>query len=187
MRMKDWFRVLAMFSDREVEERRDEKRERALRVVDLTTSATKPTVICLPSSEQTQRHTHIHLTALSGTTQVSWYQKGKPIWILLKQETVSDSCISWAICKSAPRSRQITTPAPHHSSFLQSSNRVHILHTEDAPSQFKITLAINSHRNLTVNRLLLQAITAALTALKTGLHNSVIHSYFNCNRKPQKT
>ena len=40
----------------------------------------------------------------------------KPIWILLKQ-TVSG--ISWAICKSAPRSRQITTPAPHHSVFLQ--------------------------------------------------------------------
>ena len=39
----------------------------------------------------------------------------KPIWILLKQETVSGSGISWAICKSAPRSRQITTPAPHHS------------------------------------------------------------------------
>ena len=30
------------------------------------------------------------------------------------QETVSGSGISWAICKSAPRSRQITTPAPHH-------------------------------------------------------------------------
>jgi len=25
--------------------------------------------------------------------------------------------ISWAICKSAPRSRQITTPVPHHSVF----------------------------------------------------------------------
>jgi len=32
---------------------------------------------------------------------------------------VSGSGISWAICKSAPRSRQITTPAPHHSVFLQ--------------------------------------------------------------------
>ena len=51
------------------------------------------------------------------TTQVSRYQKGKPIWILLKQETVSGSGISWAICKSAPCSRQITTPAPHHSVF----------------------------------------------------------------------
>ena len=55
---------------------------------------------------------------LSRTTQVSRYQKGKPIWILLKQETVSGSGISWATRKSAPRSRQITTPA-HHISFLQ--------------------------------------------------------------------
>ena len=38
-------------------------------------------------------------------------------WISLKQETVSGSGISWAICKSAPRSRQITTPVPHHSVF----------------------------------------------------------------------
>jgi len=50
---------------------------------------------------------------------VSRYQKGKPIWILLKQETVSGSDISWAICKSAHRSRQITTPAPHHSFFYR--------------------------------------------------------------------
>jgi len=30
---------------------------------------------------------------------------------------VSGSGISWAICKSTPRSRQITTTAPHHSVF----------------------------------------------------------------------
>ena len=47
------------------------------------------------------------------------YQKGKTNLGLLKQETVSGSGISWAICKSASRSRQITTPAPHHSVFLQ--------------------------------------------------------------------
>jgi len=41
------------------------------------------------------------------------------MWILLKQETVSGSGIRWAICKSAPRSRQTTTPEPHHSVFLQ--------------------------------------------------------------------
>ena len=35
----------------------------------------------------------------------------------MKQETVSGSGISWATCKSAPRSRQITTPAPQHSVF----------------------------------------------------------------------
>jgi len=42
-------------------------------------------------------------------------RKVKPIWILLKQETVSG--ISWAICKSAPCSRKITTLTPHHSTF----------------------------------------------------------------------
>ena len=43
----------------------------------------------------------------------------KPIWILLEQETVSGSGISWVICKSAPCSIQITTPAPHHSVFFR--------------------------------------------------------------------
>ena len=43
-----------------------------------------------------------------GTTQVSRYQKIKPIRILLKQNTVSSSCISWAICKSAPHTRKLT-------------------------------------------------------------------------------
>ena len=32
---------------------------------------------------------------------------------------MSDSGISWAICKSAPRPRQTTTPAPHHSVFYR--------------------------------------------------------------------
>ena len=32
---------------------------------------------------------------------------------------MSGSGISWAICKSEPRSRQITTPAPHHSVFYR--------------------------------------------------------------------
>ena len=44
-------------------------------------------------------------------------RKVKPIWILLKQETVSGSGISWAACKSAPCSGQITTPALYHSFF----------------------------------------------------------------------
>jgi len=46
-------------------------------------------------------------------------RKVKPIWILLEQEIVSGSGISWAICKSAPRSRQITMPAPHYSVFYR--------------------------------------------------------------------
>ena len=67
----------------------------------------------------TATHTHPFNGHFSGTTRVCGYQKGKPIWILLKQETVSSSGTSWAICKSAPRSRQITTPAPHHSVFYR--------------------------------------------------------------------
>ena len=60
--------------------------------------------------------THSHLTALfQGLSGRASTKKVKPIWISLKQETVSGSGISSAICKSAPRSRQITTPGPHHS------------------------------------------------------------------------
>ena len=65
-------------------------------------------------------HTHTRLTALfPGLPGWAGTRKVKPIWISLKQETVSGSGISWAICKSAPRSRQITMPVLHHSSFLQ--------------------------------------------------------------------
>ena len=56
---------------------------------------------------------HPGLPGWAGTRKV------KPIWISLKQETLSGSGISWAICKSAPRSRQITTPAPDHSVFYR--------------------------------------------------------------------
>ena len=45
-------------------------------------------------------------------------RKVKPIWILLKQETVSGSGISWGVCKAALCSRQITMPAPT-TQFLQ--------------------------------------------------------------------
>ena len=63
---------------------------------------------------------HTRLTALSpGLPRWAGTRKDKPIWILLKQETVSGSGISWNICKSAPHPREITMPAPHHSVFLQ--------------------------------------------------------------------
>ena len=65
-------------------------------------------------------HTHTYLTALfPGLPGWVSTRKVKPIWILLKQDTLSGSGISWAICESASHSRQITMPVPHHSSFLQ--------------------------------------------------------------------
>ena len=59
------------------------------------------------------------LWILFGTTLVSWYQKDKTKTNLdfLEQETVNGSGISWAICKSAPRPRQTTTPTAHYSVF----------------------------------------------------------------------
>jgi len=65
-------------------------------------------------------YAHTHLTALCpGLPSWAGTRKVKPIWILLKQETMSGSGISWTVSKSAPRSRQITMPAPHHSVFYR--------------------------------------------------------------------
>jgi len=99
-------------------------------------------------------HTHPFNGPLSGTTRVSRYQKGKPIWTLLKQETVSGSGISWAICKSAPHSRQIITPAPHHSVFYrldalpatQPTASKHWRHKNNMDTAMKL---FNIHYNIT--------------------------------------
>jgi len=54
-------------------------------------------------------------------TLVCQYQKDKTNINLdfLVQETVNGSGISWAICKSAARLRQMTTPAPCYSVFYR--------------------------------------------------------------------
>jgi len=68
----------------------------------------------------THTHTHTRLAALCpGLRGWAGTRKVKPIWILLKQETASGSGTSWAICKSALCSRQITTSAPYHSGFYR--------------------------------------------------------------------
>jgi len=72
---------------------------------------------------RTHTHTHTHTNPFNGLCPglPGWAstRKVKPIWILLKQKTVSGSGIRWAICKSAPRSRQITMLAPHCSVFYR--------------------------------------------------------------------
>ena len=70
-------------------------------------------------STHTHTHTHTFNGPFPGLPGWAGTRKAKPNWILLKQETVSGSGISWAVCKSAPRSRQITMPAPHHSVFYR--------------------------------------------------------------------
>ena len=62
----------------------------------------------LVKKSTTYTHTHTRLMALCpGLPGWASTKKEEPIWILLKQETVSGDGISWAICKSAPYSRQI--------------------------------------------------------------------------------
>ena len=65
----------------------------------------------------THTHTHPFNGPLSGTTQVSQYQKGRTSLDFTEARDMSGSGISWARCKSASCSRQITTPAPHCSVF----------------------------------------------------------------------
>jgi len=63
----------------------------------------------------THTHTHTHPLngTFSGTNQVSRYQKGKTN---LDFTEARDSESQWhPLCKSAPRSSQITTPVPHYS------------------------------------------------------------------------
>ena len=94
------------------------------------------------SNQIHSNHTHTRLTALfPGLPRWAGTRKVKPIWILLKQETVSGSGVSWAICKSAPCSRQITTPAPHHSVFF--TGRMLFL----PPNQQHQSTEVNIHSN----------------------------------------
>jgi len=69
-----------------------------------------------------QNYNYNHFMApwtVSGSTRVSWHQKDKTNLDLLEQKIVSGSGISLAICKFAPRPREITMPVPHHSVFYR--------------------------------------------------------------------
>ena len=71
------------------------------------------------AGKHARTHAHTFNGPLSGTTRVSRYQKGKTN---LDFTEARDSEWQWhqlGMCKSAHRSRQITTPAPQHSVFLQ--------------------------------------------------------------------
>jgi len=73
-------------------------------------------------------HAHNHVTALldfvwgypAEPTPQLYHQEGKTNLDFPEQERVIGSGISWAICKSAPCPRQITTPALHYSVFIVS-------------------------------------------------------------------
>jgi len=70
----------------------------------------------------TQTHKHTY-TSVYGPLDFDRDYPGEPvpapIWILLKQKTVSGNGISWAICISAPHPRQITMPTSYHSVYYR--------------------------------------------------------------------
>jgi len=68
----------------------------------------RKTVVCV-SNYYTNVSTTKHYNGTTTTTTVS-----RPPWL-----SVSGSGINWAICKSASRPRQATTPASHHSVFYR--------------------------------------------------------------------
>ena len=87
------------------------------------TSLSRQTLFCLLPITHTHTHTHTHtrLTALCRDCPGEPVQKGKTNLHFTEARDSEWQCgsgISWAICKSAPHSRQITTPAPHHSVFF---------------------------------------------------------------------
>jgi len=101
---------------------RGETRRRRRSTSRTTADRSAPSSAGTSTGQWHMAHTHTHTHPFNGPFQglPGWAgtREVKPIWILLKQETVSGSGISWAICKSASRSRQISMPVPHHSSFF---------------------------------------------------------------------
>jgi len=67
----------------------------------------------------THTHTHPFNGPFSRTTRVGRYQKGETNLDFTEARHSEWQWHQMGICKSAPRSRQITTPAPHRSVFLQ--------------------------------------------------------------------
>ena len=123
-------------------------------------------------------HTYAHpfngpLSRRLGLPGWAGTRKVKPIWILLKQKAVSGSGISWAICKSAPRSRQITTPSPHHSRFLQAG--CPSCRAANSIKALKAIIFFNS----TISALLRWAMKAAVTETFSCLFQFLLnHSAF---------
>ena len=75
---------------------------------------TTPEPVDLFALTHTHTHTHSFYSSVDFVRDYPCEPVPEPLSILLKQETVSGSGISWAICKSAARPRQITMPTSHH-------------------------------------------------------------------------
>ena len=119
--------------------------------------------------------TYTRLTALFlGLPTWAGTRRVKSIWILLKQKTVSGSGISWAICKSAPSSGQITTPAPNYSVFTARCNASAVL-----AMGLCLSVCVCQSRSSTK--------TAKRRITQTTSHDSPGTLVFLCQRSPQNS
>ena len=87
------------------------------------------------------------------------------VWILLKQERVSGSGISWTICKSASWSRQISMQAPHRSVFyrpdaLPATQPTASKHSRHTYPHIQCTHKSVTSKNVNYNRQLLSGTSA---------------------------
>ena len=98
-------------------------------------------------------HTRMHTFKgpLPGTIRVSWYQKSKNqsgfYWN--KRQWVAVASFGPYVCKSAPRSRQITMPAPHHSGFYRPDT---LPATQPTASKHICSIYIHKHTKHNANK-----------------------------------
>ena len=71
-------------------------------VLQMTCLSARPVFAWLTMVASRQIHTRTFNGPFPGLPRWAGTRKVKPIWILLKQETVSGNGYSWTICKSAP-------------------------------------------------------------------------------------
>ena len=132
-------------------------------------------------------HTHTHLTTLCPWLPKSAStRKVKPIWILLKQETVSGSGISWAICKSAPRQTDNHTSTPPLKFFYRPDA---LLATQPTASKHwrqntqlncdkfhnDTNSCLSAYRNMVTDT----TVSLKMTSLTISVHNHTTSLYFS--------
>ena len=99
-------------------------------------------------------HTHPFNGRLSGTIRVSQYQKGKTNSDFTEARDSDRSGISWAVCKSAPRSSPITTPVPHYSGFTGRMQTCQVSRISRETHAFSMSLTL-SLRTVEMSRIFL--------------------------------
>jgi len=138
-------------------------------------------------------HTHPFNGPLFRTNQVSRYQKGKTNLDFTEAGDGEWPGISWAICKSAPRSRQTAMPAPRHSDICRTQvlNMIMIilppctswacLHRDWCRVQ---TDDGHMYSRFAVNRMQIVESAAALCRVSSGMNGDTTCSCFVAHPSP---